>query len=719
MQTKSKTLLRFPLYFAAILFLFSSCNKKNLIVHLELNSSTPQIVYAAEKFKELVQTNGLIFSASNADLTIRASLDAANLKPEAYKIVSQNNLVEVTGGDAVGLMYGLLEVKNQLKSGARSIKSIEESPNLMFRAIKHNLPWSTYRNSEALSLHYETCRDTNYWKAFLDMMVENRFNKLTLWNLHPFSFMVKTAKYPEGCSLTDQELAEWQKMWHTLFRMAKDRGVETYLVNWNIFVSPEFAKAHNVCDYCLQGKHFVPQGDTSAITKDFYRESIKAVIDTYPDLTGLGVTLGEGMGNMTAEDRQNWILDNYIQGMRMASRKAKFIYRVPLSAGTGSGGATSVETEKLTRSALDTLTCFDGPINIELKFNWSHAYSTPHLVKVHGGKLNDVYWNPMPTNYYLAWMMRNEDFFMLRWGQPDFIRKHIATNAHPHVNGYYVGSETYIPAKDYITSLPGTSYRYAFERQWMYYKMMGRLLYNPNTPDEFFMDEFEQRFPKQGKKLFNAQAKASTVPLVIASWQNATWDFSLYSEGMLRSVVNDSVKVQKLISLDDMAEKTPMEPAYLSITDFLANENNVPVGKISPFHLADSLETICNQALMESKKIKPRESVDLLYEVSDIKAWANLGLYFSNKLRAAVEYKRFKTSNDKNDLGKAIEWLTKATANWHTLVEVTQPVYEPVPLTHFCENSPGYKELYFHWSIVEEQVKAELDWLKSLKNSNQ
>jgi hypothetical protein len=207
--------------------------------------------------------------------------------------------------------------------------------------------------------------------------------------------------------------------------------------------------------------------------------------------------------------------------------------------------------------------------------------------------------------------------------------------------------------------------------------------------------------------------------LVIASWQNATWDFSLYSEGMLRSVVNDSVKVQKLISLDDMAEKTPMEPAYLSITDFLANENNVPVGKISPFHLADSLETICNQALMESKKIKPRESVDLLYEVSDIKAWANLGLYFSNKLRAAVEYKRFKTSNDKNDLGKAIEWLTKATANWHTLVEVTQPVYEPVPLTHFCENSPGYKELYFHWSIVEEQVKAELDWLKSLKNSNQ
>ena len=312
------------------------------------------------------------------------------------------------------------------------------------------MPWDSYRRSPALDLHYETCRDTVFWNGFLDMMVENRFNKLTLWNLHPFSFMVKTKKYPEGCSVSDEDLPKWQKFWTTLFKMAKDREIETYLVNWNIFVSAEFAKAHNVCDYCIQGKHFVPQGDTSAITKDFYKESIRDVLNTYPDLTGLGITLGEGMGNMTAEERQNWILDNYIQGMRMASRKAKFIYRVPLSAGSSSGGQTSAETEKLTRSTLDTLTCFDGPINIELKFNWSHAYSTPNLVKVHGGKLNDVYWNPLPTNYSLSWMMRNEDFFMLRWGQTDFVRKHIALNVKPHVNGYYVGSETYIPAKDYI-----------------------------------------------------------------------------------------------------------------------------------------------------------------------------------------------------------------------------------------------------------------------------
>ncbi len=183
------------------------------------------------------------------------------------------------------------------------------------------------------------------------------------------------------------------------------------------------------------------QGDTSEIVKDYTRECVKEVIDKYPDLTGLGITLGEGMGGMTSDECEKWLLDSYVAGMRMASRKVKFIHRVPLSAGTGSGGSTDSYVEKLTRQTLDTLTCMDGPINIELKFNWSHAHACPELIKVHGGPLTDAYWNPLPENYYLAWMMRNEDFFVLRWGQPEFIRKHIAENGKSYVKGVRQNSD--------------------------------------------------------------------------------------------------------------------------------------------------------------------------------------------------------------------------------------------------------------------------------------
>ena len=131
--------------------------------------------------------------------------------------------------------------------------------------------------------------------------------------------------------------------------------------------------------------------------------------------------------------------------------------------------------------------------------------------------------------------------------------------------------------------------------------------------------------------------------------------------------------------------------------------------------MADSLETICNEVLKNANAIKIGKNVDLQYEVADMKAWANLGLYFSNKLRAAVEYKRYSTSKDKKDLDKAIDWLTKATTNWSSLVAVTTPVYKPVELTHFCENEEEAKDQDFHWSIVEKQVIDELNWLKSLK----
>lgn len=689
MNTKSYLVLM-----ALLIPLFGLSQKTR--VQIKNNLKDAPVKYA---INELLDLDGI-----NVDWILSTEKDTL-LGAEAFSIKSSANEVRVIGGDAVGVMYGLLYVKEQLEQDKTEIAEVEESPRMPFRALKFNLPWDSYRNGEALQLHTETCRDTMFWHSFLDMMAENRFNKLTLWNLHPFNFLVKLEKYPEANGFSDDEMAEWEMFWKTLFRMAKDRCIETYLINWNIFVSEEFAHAHNVSEYSAANKYIVEKGDTSEIIKDYTRESVKAVIDKYPNLTGLGITLGEGMGGMSAEEREQWLLDSYIEGMRMASRKVKFIHRVPLSAGKGSGGSTSASVEQMTRQTLDTLTCVDGPINIELKFNWSHAHSTPHLAKVHGGKLTDAYWNPTPKNYKLAWMMRNEDFFMLRWGQPNFIRQHIALNGHEYVNGYYVGSECYIPAKDYFTVLPNTSYKYAFERQWMYYKNWGRLLYNPNTADKVFENAFNEKFPKLGTQMFSAQTKVSRIPLIIASYWNATWDYTLYSEGMI-GLSGDKVK---LLSLTEMCNKQPMDPNYLSIKDYLKLNGEKLEGKISPVDLADSIDSFCNSALLEVQNINTTDNNDLLYEVSDIKTWAQLGMYFSNKLRAAVAFQQYLNSGQKEIHQQSIKWLEKASAHWHQAVEITQPIYNPVPLMHYTKR---HEDVNFHWAKVEKEVEEELNWLK-------
>jgi len=391
-----------------------------------------------------------------------------------------------------------------------------------------------------------------------------------------------------------------------------------------------------------------------------------------------------------------------VSGMRLADRKVKFIHRVPLSANKGSGGSVSASVEQMTREILDTLTVADGLINIELKFNWSHAHSTPHLAKVHGGPLTDAYWNPMPENYRLAWMMRNEDFFMLRWGQADFIRKHIATNAHDYVNGYFVGSECYIAAKDYFTKLPGTTHTYAFERQWMYYKNWGRLLYDANESDQVFESSFAYRFPETGKELFEAQQTVSKVPLIIASYWNATWDFTLYSEGML------TLKDGKMtvFPIKDIAGKQPMDPAYMSVKEFLEQGNMLR--KITPLELADSIVTFCNASLESVQNIDVGENVDLQYEVSDIKTWANLGLCFANRLRAAVAYQKYMELEDGSQKIEAIRLMQASLDNWKEVVKITRPIYNEVPLVHMNRNDKAP----FHWSLMQKDLEEEIESLQ-------
>lgn len=684
---------------------FSCTNVKKMDLQVKTDASPVRL--AVEKFKEMDHTNGIEFSTSNPDLVISGKIDTSLKSEEAYRIRQDGKNITVTGGGTTGLVYGLYEVRKHLSEGKTKIQVTDQTPHYDFRAIKFNLPWSSYRKGEALQQHYETCRDTVFWESFLDMMVENRFNKLTLWNLHPFNYLVKSESFPEANSMSDEEFAQWRQFWISLFRMAKDRGIETYLVNWNIFVSPEFAKAHNVANYSIDGTYFT-EGDTAAIIKDYMRESVKQVIDEYPDLTGLGITLGEAMGGMTADEREQWLLDSFIEGMRMASRKIKFIHRVPLSAGTGSGGTTNLAVEKMTRRTLDTLTCVDTPVIIELKYNWSHGHSSPHLFKVHGGKLTDAYWNPLPTNYKLSWMVRNEDFFMLRWGQPDFIRKHIELNSQDYVVGYFVGSETYIPALDYFTKGEKGSWRYAFQRQWMFYKQWGHLLYDPDTPDEFFAGSFQSRFPGKGNALFEAQSLVGRLPLIVGSYWDATWDYTLYSEGMLSIMGRDSMH---LISLVELAQKTPMDTALMGVFEYVnkIGNNNFRSEKIAPVEMADSIESFCTKAIELVEKIDPAENTDLLYEKTDILTWAWLGLYFADKLRAAVDYQQFVNSGNEKFHEQAVNHLEKATSSWGKVSNLTSDVYKAVPLQHLNRN----KDKYFHWNKVYREVKDELEWLKN------
>lgn len=685
------------------------------------DQDSPPARYAAAKVERSLTQAGhrIAKDRKGYEFLISLATHPQRLPPEAFAIIPENKVITIYGGDDRGLIYGALQLVEMLRDGTplERIPAHEETPALEFRAIKYNLPWDTYRPSSALDQHYDTARDLKYWEAFLDMMVENRFNVLSLWNEHPFTYMVLPKNFPEASPWSKKEQEQWRELYRQIFRMAKERALDTYIVHWSIFVSKEFADAHGVAKTNFYPHYYVP-GDTSELVRRYLRESVKQVLEEYPDLDGIGISHGEGMAEMTPLERQQWMDDVLIAGMLEANRPVKLIHRVPFSSGTSSEPGVSKNVEQVTREAMEKLEDrFDGPIWVEMKFNWSHAHSTPKLVKVHGGKLGDTYFKPEPKNYKVTWQARNEDFFALRWGVPSFIREHVTLNGSPsYVGGYFIGSDTYIPALDYFTaSKEAVDWTWAFERQWLFYKLWGRLLYNPNTPDAVFEAEFVHRYGAGAGKLLQAFALASSTQLRLASLYDSRWDFTLYSEGFLALQGEET----KYISVDALIEQPTMAPDYVSVKDYVQARKegkSFGTGHVTPPMLIDMLERDNREALRLVQDMETSSDASLKHEVADVKAWANLGLHLAEKLKGAIALETYRNGGDSAQQQAAIEHLSRALGFWDEVVKITRPLYRDMRLTHYNHNAfTANDDNWFHWALIRDEVAQDVEIARRAK----
>jgi len=633
--------------------------------------------------------------------TLKLSLSCANNPDpdcdDGFSLRRNRDAFAIHAQNGRGLMYGILELAAQLQRG-RNLASIQEKAvqsHFPFRAIKFNLPWFSYRSGQHLALHTDTCRDLKYWEAFLDMMVEKKFNTLSLWNMHPYIYMVRPTNFPEASPFTEIEMAEWQAFWRGLFEMAKDRHVDTFVVNWNIFLSKEFAERYGGKELSESAKFF-GDGETSPMIEKYTREIVTQTLDEYPDLTGIGLTLGERMGGMTSEQRRDWIDRTLIAGLKAANRKARLIYRAPLSANKNSGGSVSVTTEQITRQAIETMG-MDDPVWIEFKFNWSHGHSSPRLSIVHGGMLTDTYWEPYSDKYKAIWTMRNEDFFVLRWAQPDFIREFIRLNSQPYAGGCFIGSECYIPAKDFMTRAEHQHWDYAFQRQWLFYKVWGNLLFDPATPDADFAQALTDRFPGvDGMSLLRAWILASNCANRLGSFYRATWDATLYSEAFAKNG-------GKLIGIDELIKQPALDDAhYLSIGAFV-NQGIKDETRVSPLQLADQLDVDCREALrLAAAAEKQSASAILKIELNDIRSWAWHGRYFAQKLRGAVALARYWKTKDKQQQVAAVQYLSAAKDCWLQLGEHVERYNVPVMPYQFDQEFSWRKQL----RLVERDIEV-------------
>lgn len=709
-------------FLLVVLLSFIRCtNSQDKRVQLHIDASEPISNYAYKKLSSTLSQYGyeindtapqgiFILDPGNIREQELLPLQISNeIKGDGYRIRRLERDVYVIANTQKGRLYGVIDLAGQL-ANINDLSEVAEvciDPAISFRAIKFNLPWSPYRPGPATDLHMEQCRDLAFWESFLDMTVSNKFNALTLWNAHPFPYMIRSKNYPKATPFSDAELSDWKDFWKKLFFMAKERGIETYIVNWNIVVSPEFAEAYGA------NVHF----DRSELVKKYTRESVTQVIDEYDDLTGIGVTLADWMGNwgeekMTPTEREDWIQDTFVEGMKAADRKVKFIHRAVLAG----------DPQEM-RRVIDYADLPDKTI-VEVKFNWSHGHSTPRLSLTHSndaGTIMREFWDPHPENYFIAWMIRNEDFFVLPWGDPEFIRAHIKTNHHDYVDGYFVGSEGYIPAVDYSSiDFEGKNWKYAFQKQWMFYYLWGRLLFNPEESDDELSGMIQHKYPEvDALRLLEAYSTASNVPQSIASFYKGTWDFTLYSEGFLAPWQNgfDDGK-SPFISLEELINHETLDQKYLSIKEYchsIKNEQKIDENKITPLQLADQINEFCvGLDLILTDLRTNAEDKSLLWELDDLATWCQLGFYFADKIRAGVYFENYRLFSDPTNKEASIMHLKKCIEHWEKIIHLTEERYKPMPyvsMGHHEQKWPDFKE--FHWKQFLVDVKADLEFVQN------
>ena len=174
------------------------------------------------------------------------------------------------------------------------------------------------------------------------------------------------------------------------------------------------------------------------------------------------------------------------------------------------------------------------------------------------------------------------------------------------------------------------------------------------------------------------------------------------------------------ISVDRLIHHDPLDTSYVSVADYvqaITSGKSFGEKRTTPLMIADGLEKDCGKALDLVKNIRTKGNDPLMFEVADIEAWANLGLYFAEKLRGAVALQLYRIQGDEENKAEAVAHLEKALGFWDQVIAITRPIYRDMPLVHYSEqDGKSWQEndsLRFHWALLRPDVAKDVETAKN------
>lgn len=675
------------LVFLVFLLNITACTKSKTVVSVAIIKNLPQLEFSINELALACEKNGITLNKSSENVAyIIFCIDSISktLRPEGFSIDKQQDKIIVTGADAAGVMYGGLELAEQITiGGIEGVRATVQNPYMELRGTKFNIPLDVRTPSytdpcDVAQVNIPEMWSFDFWKAYIDNLARYRYNYISLWNLHPFPSMVRVPDYPDVAlddvlrSTVDWEeyysgmgigfdapeilanpevvlkisMADKIKFWQKVMAYAKDRNVDFYVVTWNIF------------DYGTEGKYGITDDIDNEITRDYFRKSVKQMFVTYPHLAGIGLTTGENMHGSDAEKKENWAFDTYAEGLldaakEMPNRKFKFIHRQHMTG--------AMEIAKKFKPIVD---------NENIEFLFSFKYAKAHVYSateqyMHQNFVKEI--EGMKT----IWTLRNDDVYYFRWGAPDFVREFIKNIPYDVSRGYYYGSDQWVWGREFTMKEPGDKRELELSKHWYHWMLWGRLGYNPEITNERFTAILQSRFPEvNARNLFTAWQEASMIYPVTTGFHWGPLDFQWYIEGCK----GRPAYAQNETGFHDVNRFINLPPhpksAYQSIPDYVVMMLAGKTSKlISPIAVSDILHTHSNKALELIKVMNASNNQTLSYTLHDIKTMALLGKYYAYKINGSTQLALYRTTKDKKYQILAVEQLTMALESWKNYTE--------------------------------------------------
>lgn len=597
----------------------------------------------------------------------------------------------VIGKDAVGAMYGGLELAEavQLANGLSGVTDRHLNPYLDKRGIKFNIPLdvrtpSYSDDSDSAQANIAHMWEKDFWAGMFDEMARHRYNLLSLWSLHPFPSMVRVPEYPKvaladvkqksgvlwdanGCGVgmydPSWELSTLKKMtvdekvafWRWVMQYAKDRGIDCFVMTWNIFVHGAESSGYGITD-----------APTNAVTKDYFRKSVRAMFNTYPLLAGIGLTTGENMGGINNAQKEQWAWDTYGMGVSDAmadARNPASPYYAPDRKISLIHRAHQADLKQI----INVFSALPGRTNEESSLLFSFKYSQAHMHS--STKPQFIYqkdwFSTIPAGSKILLTVRNDDMYYMRWGDPDFARAYL-TNLpdRSKIAGFYLGPDGYTWGREYLSTERDSPHQLVIEKMWYFFLLYGRLAYDPTIPNSRFEAIVGERFPTiSADKLFSGWVSVSKILPLVTRFYWGGLDFQWYPEACWSGEGFESV--QKFIKprWNPMgADEDGERPLLMSVKDFVDGKN--PDGRMTPEQVADQLQQFAERGLASIAGLDAGSNRELRQTLGDIKAMAALGNYYAEKIRGAVALYRYETGGDAAHYAQARKHLLAASNYW-------------------------------------------------------